>query len=225
MISERWETNAPPWPKLEVVDVSLGGLHRVRSFPPGALSSLAMSRMLKEVDITGCEGVNNQDLLNLAACCSGTLEAFTGRACTFGGDGVACLALCKRLSLLDISACFGVTSQDSPPPARLYCLKAAPLRILRAADCRFMHGTFAELDLHCPTLKVLDVKYQRLVDSPAPHMSAQSRDLAPTSVIELDTRHNWLAQGGVWNPNQLVSRDGKRRGKPVPEVIGWCVTW
>ena len=88
-----------------------------------------------------------------------------------------------------------------------------------------MHGTFAELDLHCPTLKVLDVKYQRLVNSPAPNMSAQSRDLAPTSVIELDTRHNWLAQGDVWNPNQLVSRDGKRRGKPVPEVIGWCVTW
>ena len=114
LLAERWynDGRTPPWPKLEVVDVSLGGPHRAASFPPGALSSLALSRALKEVDITGCEGVNDDDLLNLAACCSVTLEAFTARACTFGGGGVAGLALCKRLSLLDISACFQVTSQD-----------------------------------------------------------------------------------------------------------------
>lgn len=83
-----------------------------------------------------------------------------------------------------------------------------------------MHGTFAELELHCPTLKVLDVKYVIQSAPRAPNMLAHSRDLAPTSVIELDVRQNWLAQGGVWNPDLLVSRDGKRRGEPVLEVSG-----
>ena len=90
----------------------VGAADRRNAFPAGSLSILARACPLRELDITGCEGVTDTDLSVLASECATTLEVFSARCCSFTGLGVAHLGSCLRLSAVNVNACFNVTLTD-----------------------------------------------------------------------------------------------------------------
>ena len=107
-------SNLSSCPSLEVANIAVGH-GRNSGLNPGTLACLACASLdnLREVDISGCELVTDNDLKVLATVCAPTLQWLEMRCCNISNEGIQHLASygCKNLVYLDISACFNIKNE------------------------------------------------------------------------------------------------------------------
>lgn len=79
---------------------------------PGALMCFALGRQLCEVHLSGCEQVDDWEVIALAQLCGHTLTVFQMRACRIGNSALVALGThCTRLAECDVSACFLISDE------------------------------------------------------------------------------------------------------------------
>ena len=95
------------WLNLRVSDLSHCGKALGSGIPIGALGFIACfsGGSLREVNVSGCDNVTNEDIQMLAATCSDSLTCLEARACRIGDSALIALGKeCNHLAFLDVSA-------------------------------------------------------------------------------------------------------------------------
>ena len=175
--------NHPETSRLKLIKINFNSIGtRWRPLFPGALSYFAMGKCLRQVSLNGCESIQDWEISVLAVQCGATLESLELRACQIGNPAVIALAThCKRLTELDLSACFRVndigilalcTSQGVAIPAGDERQKrrrgnGSILKVLKLANL----GTLSDASIRAMDslehLLVLDVKDCSKINSSA----------------------------------------------------------